>query len=66
MDNTVVALGFFAGVHMGHRDILQTAAAIDKQKNCRSAACTFSVHPRALVRGIAPAMLSTLEERKRL
>ena len=66
MNDTVVALGFFDGVHIGHRHILKTAAKIAKEKNCRSAACTFSVHPRAFVRGIAPAMLTTLEERKRL
>ena len=66
MDNTVVALGFFDGVHAGHCEILRTAVKIAKEKGCRSAACTFSVHPRAFVRGIAPAMLTSLNRRKEL
>ena len=66
MDKTVVALGFFDGVHIGHSAILKTAAATAKEKGCTSAACTFSVHPRAFVRGIAPAMLTSLDKRRQL
>lgn len=63
MKDTVVALGFFDGVHIGHAKILKTAVALAKEKGCASAACTFDVHPRAFVRGVAPAMLTTLEQR---
>lgn len=66
MDETVVALGFFDGVHAGHCRILGTAVNIAKEKGIKSAACTFSVHPRAFVRGIAPAMLTSLQRRKEL
>lgn len=63
MKDTVVALGFFDGVHIGHAKILQTAAALAAEKGCIPAACTFDIHPRAFVRGVAPAMLTTLEQR---
>ena len=66
MKNTVVALGFFDGVHIGHKRILETAVRIAKEKDCIPAACTFDIHPRAFVHGVAPAMLCTLNQRVEL
>ena len=63
MENTVVALGFFDGVHLGHKRIFETTVALARENGYISAACTFDTHPRAFVHGIAPGMLCTLEQR---
>lgn len=59
----VVALGFFDGVHQGHAAILRRAAELAKERGFSSAAVTFETHPRALVLGVAPPMITTLEQR---
>ena len=59
----VVALGFFDGVHRGHRAILRRAAELARERGWGSAAVTFETHPRALVLGVAPDMITTLEQR---
>ena len=66
MKNTVVALGFFDGVHLGHKRIFETAVSLARENGLVSAACTFDTHPRAFVHGVAPAMLCTLECRTEL
>ena len=53
----VVALGFFDGVHRGHRAILQKAAALAAEKGLECAAVTFETHPRAYVLGRAPDLI---------
>ena len=63
MKNTVVALGFFDGVHLGHKRIFETTVALARENGFVSAACTFDTHPRAFVHGVAPGMLCTLEQR---
>ena len=63
MKETVVALGFFDGVHLGHKRIFETTVALARENGYISAACTFDTHPRAFVHGIAPGMLCTLERR---
>ena len=56
----VIALGFFDGVHRGHRAILKKAC---REKGMQTAAVTFESHPRAFVRGRAPDMINTFERR---
>ena len=46
--HTVVALGNFDGVHLGHQEILATAVEKAREKGCLSSCCTFSNHPRCL------------------
>ena len=53
----VVALGFFDGVHRGHRALLQKAAALAADKGLECAAVTFETHPRAYVLGRAPDLI---------
>ncbi len=45
----LMALGFFDGVHIGHRHLLQTAREIAKRKSLTFAAMTFYPHPRQVV-----------------
>lgn len=65
-ENRVVALGFFDGVHRGHCAILRRAAELARERGWGSAAVTFETHPRALVLGVAPDMITTLEQRSAL
>lgn len=48
-DSLVMALGFFDGVHLGHRRILQTAKAIALQKKMKLAVLTFFPHPKEVL-----------------
>ncbi|MDF1510452.1 bifunctional riboflavin kinase/FAD synthetase [Robertmurraya sp. DFI.2.37] len=45
-----MALGFFDGVHYGHQEVINTAAAIAKKKNCKVAVMTFDPHPSVVLR----------------
>lgn len=60
---TVIALGFFDGVHIGHGELLKTAVRRAAEKDCRSAAFTFDRSPREFVTGKAVPLLTTPEER---
>ena len=60
------ALGFFDGVHRGHRRILRTAAELAAARGWTGAAVTFETHPRALILGRAPEMITTPEQRAAL
>jgi riboflavin kinase/FMN adenylyltransferase len=57
------ALGFFDGVHPGHRAVIAKAVEEAKQLGATPALVTFKDHPRAITRGAAPYLLTTLEQR---
>lgn len=63
---TIFALGFFDGVHLGHQALLKACRELAEQHHCRAGVVTFTAHPDALVLGKAPALLTTSEDRKRL
>lgn len=41
-ESTVIALGFFDGVHIGHGELLKMAVRRAQERGCRSAAFTFT------------------------
>ena len=47
--STVIALGFFDGVHIGHGELLKMAVRRAQERGCRSAAFTFDRSPREFV-----------------
>ncbi len=63
---TVYALGFFDGVHLGHRALLKACRALAQATNCPSGVVTFSSHPDALVAGKAPGLINSIADRRRL
>ena len=46
-----IALGYFDGVHLGHRALMQRAVERAKQIGGTSAVFTFDVHPDSVVMG---------------
>jgi riboflavin kinase/FMN adenylyltransferase len=59
----VLAIGFFDGMHRGHRDIARQTLRLRKP-GWRAAALTFANHPAAFLRpGKEPPLICTPEER---
>ena len=44
--DSVCALGFFDGVHLGHQQLLKEVEHIAKEKGLKKAIMTFSVHTK--------------------
>lgn len=59
---SVIALGMFDGVHIGHRELIRTALRVAAETGCRPIAFTFLNHPAELF-GPLPRLLTTSEER---
>ena len=65
-EQTVYALGFFDGVHLGHQALLKAGRELADKHGCKAGVVTFSSHPDAFIFGKPPALLSTSEDRKAL
>lgn len=65
-DKSVIALGFFDGVHRGHQELLRTCRTLADEIGCQAAVVTFSSHPDTLVFGKTPALINTPSDRRRL
>ncbi|WP_243523848.1 bifunctional riboflavin kinase/FAD synthetase [Bacillus pseudomycoides] len=46
---TVMALGFFDGIHLGHQRVIRTAKKIADERGCKSAVITFHPHPSVVL-----------------
>ncbi len=65
--DSVVTIGTFDGVHIGHKVIIEKLKAKAKELKCESVIITFSPHPRTVVnKGNGVFLLTTLEEKKEL
>ncbi len=60
---SVVSIGVFDGVHLGHQAILAANVAQARERNLRSAIVTFGDHPKELLLGQGPRTLTSLEHR---
>lgn len=61
---TVLTLGVFDGLHLGHQRIMQTVVERAKAVNAVATAITFDPHPRAVLHPeSAPPLLQTLDQR---
>lgn len=64
---TVVTIGTFDGVHVGHRHILKKVTAIAASKNLASTVLTFFPHPRMVLQPESDLkLINTIEERTAL
>ena len=64
MQGTAVGLGYFDGIHLGHQAVLGKALEKARQKGLVPVIMLFDIHPRKLISGKVPPML-TSEGRKR-
>ena len=64
---TIATVGNFDGVHLGHRQLLTSAAKEARERGMRALAITFDPHPEQFLRPkIAPKLLTLMPERLRL
>ena len=60
----VATIGFFDGVHLGHRFLIDEMKEIAKARNLPSAVITFPEHPRAVLHAdYQPKLLNSFEEK---
>jgi riboflavin kinase / FMN adenylyltransferase len=66
-ERTVATVGFFDGVHLGHRAVLQRAVGVATERALPSVAVTFDRHPREVISPeTAPKLLTTMERKAAL
>ena len=65
-EQTIYALGFFDGVHLGHQALLQECVRLAAEQECGSAVMTFRTHPAKLLKGAEPPRITTDEDRRNL
>ena len=64
---SVVTVGFFDGVHLGHQEVIRRTVAAAKERDARSVAVTFDRHPREILTpGEEPRLLTTVERKAEL
>lgn len=66
MTQYIYALGFFDGVHLGHRALLRRCRMLAREADFRAGAVTFANHPDTLVLGKTPGLINTPEDRDTL
>ena len=66
-EKTVVTIGTFDGVHLGHQKIIERLIATAKDRNSESVILTFFPHPRMVLQDQSEIrLLNTIDERKEL
>ena len=63
---TIYALGFFDGVHLGHGALLRACRTLAHEMGCAAGVVTFQGHPEGLVLGKAPLLINTPADREKL
>lgn len=62
----IATIGFFDGVHRGHRFLFAQLNELANERDLHPVIFTFCQHPRQVLTGECPPMLSTLAEREQL
>ena len=63
MGKTVIALGFFDGLHLGHAALLERAKARAAEFGAAPAILTFDIHPDTFVKGERVELLNSADDR---
>lgn len=66
MEQRVIALGFFDGVHLGHGTLLNRVAQVARERGAIPAAVTFDTHPDQLVVGSPVPLINSPADRAEL
>lgn len=65
--SSVVTVGFFDGVHLGHQRVFRRAVAAASERGLKSVAVTFDRHPREVTSpGSEPRLLTTTDRKASL
>ena len=64
--NSSLALGFFDGLHLGHRVVLKNAINVAKKNNCNSTVIMFKEHPLNFLTNDKISLLLTLNEKLKI
>lgn len=54
--NSVVTIGNFDGLHLGHQNLIKTLVEISNAKHAPSVVCTFKPHPRTVLQPDQPTL----------
>lgn len=63
---TGIALGNFDGIHLGHRTLILSMLEDAKKLNIIPSVLLFSKHPRELLHGKSPNLLTSLEDKREI
>lgn len=63
-DNTIITIGTFDGVHLGHQEIFNVLINNAKNNGCRSFVLTFEPHPRMVIQPNSQLKLLTTFQEK--
>lgn len=66
MEKSVIALGFFDGVHLGHAALLNRCRAVADRLGIQAAVMTFDLHPDTLVTGKPVPLINSRADREDL
>ena len=66
MKATVIALGFFDGVHLGHGALLRRAVEAARERNATPVVFTFDRPPKEVVTGKTVYHINSAAERREL
>lgn len=65
----VLALGFFDGIHLGHKEVIITAKKVAEERGYKVAVMSFNQHPSVIFQNVDPESIqyvSPLERKKEL
>ncbi|HSA07617.1 MAG TPA: bifunctional riboflavin kinase/FAD synthetase [Candidatus Gastranaerophilales bacterium] len=63
LTNSSLALGVFDGAHLGHQKVIKDAVEKARNMNLTSGVVTFSCHPKFIISGISPEVITPLEDK---
>ena len=64
IDNTILTIGTFDGVHLGHQKVLERLTNAAKENNLESTVLTFFPHPRTILNPNKPLkLINSVKER---
>lgn len=66
MNHFVFALGFFDGVHLGHKALLKEARQTADKLGCKVAVLTFDTHPDEVISGKRVGLINARRDQKQL
>lgn len=61
--NTCIALGNFDGIHLGHKKLIMSMVEEAKELNLTPAVLLFSKHPKEVLLGKSPELLTSLADK---